>query len=70
MRSGYRLDVKLGVLGLLLIAWWGAGLLVYVNYFSETERAGGNALKASAWLALPLGVMLLLAATLRARRHS
>ena len=54
-----RAGAWLATLGLVAFAGWGAGaagLVAYVNWFSETTRAGGDALKVLSWLFLALGL--------------
>lgn len=50
--------MKLVIAGALLVLVWLGALLLYVNDFSETDRAGGGIVKAAASLALAAGVAL------------
>jgi hypothetical protein len=61
--------MKLLIAGAFLVLLGVAGFLLYVNYFGETDRTGGDVVKAAAWLSFAAGVALLLAgAVARARR--
>jgi hypothetical protein len=62
--------MKLWVSGAVLIVGWLGGLLLYVNYFSETERGGGDLVKAGAWVSLAFGIAVFAVAALQVRRHS
>jgi hypothetical protein len=65
--------MRLWVSASILIAGWLGGLLVYVNYFSETDRTGGDLVKAAAWISFVLGTALAAVAAfrmLRGIRHS
>jgi hypothetical protein len=66
--------VKLAALGIALVGGWFAGLLVLVNYYSETSRSGADVVLTAAWVLLLLGVVALLVAGLRSvrrpQRHS
>ena len=62
--------MKLLAVGLALIAAWLAGLLLYVNYFSETDRAGGELVKVVAWASLPIGIAVVVAGAFRMFRTS
>lgn len=46
--------------GAALIAVWLGVLLLYANYFSETQRDGGGFVKAAAWASLAAGIALVL----------
>ena len=61
--------MKLIAVGAALVAAWLAGLLLYVNYFSETERDGGGLVKAAAWASLALGLVLIAAGVVASMRR-
>jgi hypothetical protein len=61
--------MKLLIAGGLLLLLGLVGLLLYVNYFGEADRTGGDVVKAEAWLSFAAGVALVLAGVVaRGRR--
>lgn len=58
------------VAGALLITVWLLGVLLYINYFSETSRAGGGVIEAVAWVSLGGGLSLVLTGGLGVLRLS
>jgi hypothetical protein len=54
-----------------LLGWVG-GVLAYVNWFSESGRAGGDAVKAAMWASAAVGLLALVGfgASLRRGSHA
>jgi hypothetical protein len=55
--------MRLMTAGIAFVALGFGGFLLYVNYFGETGRDGGDVVKAGSWLSVAIGVAFLLAST-------